>query len=350
MTKIRSKHELGLFRDSRLTRASDYLPFCGNFGTEFKGRSSLRDSRSMQFRQLARQLAVRWLPPVRRLRDHLAIAQQQIALLEAKVSSLERTNAVLSSRSEPISRSGVSATPVLRQDPSLQLLFARPPLSVDQEQLVNRFHSFMYDILGQDGSRSYYISWLGRGMFKWPTDLWTYQQILTETLPQIIIETGTHRGGSAFFLATICALLDHGRVISIDVDDTFNDRLPRHERITYITGSSTDPAIVEKVKVLVGSETNVLVILDSDHRCTHVYNELLIYSKFVPAGGHLIVEDTNVNGHPAYADFGPGPWEAIELFLRDNKDFHIDRDQERFFWTQNPRGYLRRHSQTRGRG
>jgi len=84
------------------------------------------------------------------------------------------------------------------------------------------------------------------------------------------------------------------------------------------------------------------VILDSDHHRDHVLEELRIYHRFVPPNGHLIVEDTIINGHPAYPEFGPGPYEAVESFLEENPDFYADRTQERFYLTQNPKGFLRR--------
>ncbi len=217
-----------------------------------------------------------------------------------------------------------------------------PALNTDHQDLVNRFHNFMYDLADQNASRTYFVTWLGYGMLKWPTDLWIYQEIVHDTRPDVIIETGTHRGGSALFLATICDLLGHGRIVTIDIDETFRSAFPRHERITYLSGSSTDPAIIKAVTGSIGNYNNVLVILDSDHHCAHVLEELRLYSKFVPRGGHLIVEDTNINGHPAYPDFGPGPAEAVSIFLAENLEFYIDRDQERFFLTQNPRGFLRR--------
>jgi cephalosporin hydroxylase len=300
---------------------------------------------SMKSSAISSRLLTSLIPSMRKLQDELLNAKQEIASLRSKLSSIERTNAILAAN-RPF-RSGNGSTASLDEAP-LQFLFAPPTLSAAERDLVNQFHNFMYDIQGRENTRSYYISWLGRGMFKWPTDLWIYQQIITESLPDVIVETGTHCGGSAFFLATICDLLDHGRVISVDIDTTYEKHRPHHPRITYISGSSTDPTIVEKVRATIGPHTNVLVILDSDHRCPHVRDELGIYSTFVPVGGYLIVEDTNVNGHPAYPDFGPGPWEAVELFLKENIDFVVDRDQERFFWTQNPRGFLRRQSLTKG--
>jgi len=68
----------------------------------------------------------------------------------------------------------------------------------------------------------------------------------------------------------------------------------------------------------------------------------------VPAGGYLIVEDTNINGHPTYRDFGPGPWEAVDAFLSEDADFYADRSAERFILTMNPRGYLRRRARKPG--
>jgi cephalosporin hydroxylase len=84
------------------------------------------------------------------------------------------------------------------------------------------------------------------------------------------------------------------------------------------------------------------VVLDSDHRADHVYKELLAYNGFVRSGDYLIVEDTNINGHPVIRDFGPGPMEALDLFLSQTSEFVIDERCQRFLMTLQPRGYLRR--------
>lgn len=85
-----------------------------------------------------------------------------------------------------------------------------------------------------------------------------------------------------------------------------------------------------------------MVFLDSDHQKDHVLKEMIIYSRFVSEGSYLIVEDSNINGHPVYTDFGPGPMEAIDEFLKGNKNFIVDKKMEKFFLTFNPRGYLLR--------
>jgi cephalosporin hydroxylase len=83
-------------------------------------------------------------------------------------------------------------------------------------------------------------------------------------------------------------------------------------------------------------------VLDSDHACEHVLAELEAYGPLVTPGCYLIVEDTNVNGHPVLAEHGPGPAEAVETFLATGAIFDVDRDRERLLLTFNPGGYLRR--------
>jgi len=96
------------------------------------------------------------------------------------------------------------------------------------------------------------------------------------------------------------------------------------------------------VRRAVAEDDRVLVLLDSDHSKDHVLAELRAYSGFVTAGSYLIVEDTNIGGHPVSTDAGPGPMEAVDEFLAENRTFAIDESKEKFFLTFNPRGYLRR--------
>lgn len=182
--------------------------------------------------------------------------------------------------------------------------------------------------------------WMGHQTLKYPTDMWMYQELISELRPAVVLETGTFRGGSALFLATVMDGLREGRVISVDVSHA--DDLPRHDRVSYLTGSSVDPAIIAAVKAEIGAESRVLVILDSDHSRDHVLGEMEAYADLVPVGGYLVVEDTNVNGHPVWPDFGPGPMEAVDAFLARRSDFEIDPYRERLLSTANPRGYLRR--------
>ena len=81
--------------------------------------------------------------------------------------------------------------------------------------------------------------------------------------------------------------------------------------------------LVERVKLSLPPGGG-LVILDSDHTKEHVLAELNAYKDLVGAGSYLVVEDTNINGHPVYPRFGPGPYEAVGDFLKENPSFTRD--------------------------
>jgi cephalosporin hydroxylase len=195
-----------------------------------------------------------------------------------------------------------------------------------------------HDVLYQSAAWNHAM-WLGAQALKNPLDLWVYQEILVETKPELIVETGTYRGGSALFLASVCDLVGRGEVVSIDIEPLRED-YPEHPRITYLAGrSSTDPEVVAKIRERAAGRP-ILVILDSDHSQAHVEAELAAYAPLVPVGCYVIVEDSNIGR--IRKDLMPGPLEAIERFLAGTDEFEIDREREKFLITFNPSGYLRR--------
>jgi len=214
----------------------------------------------------------------------------------------------------------------------------QPPLSDIDREIIQKFHDLYYRrwLAGADTLN---LSWFGYHVVKCPLDLWIYQELLVRTKPDLIVETGTFRGGSALYLASVLDQIGKGAIASIGIEQKA-DR-PSHPRVTYLTGSSTDPAVVAEVKRRTGSG-GVMIVVDSDHHVEHVCEELLAYCPLVKPGDYLIVEDTNVNGHPTFATFGPGPMEAVERFLAQDNAFEIDVRCARFLMTLNPKGYLRR--------
>lgn len=195
-----------------------------------------------------------------------------------------------------------------------------------------------------DFSRFYYnhsrhhAYWLGNKVLKCPLDLWVYQEIIYEMKPDVIIESGTLFGGTTLYLAMICDMVNHGEVISIDITGR---KVTKHSRITYLIGSSISDEIVGEISKRIQGKS-VMVVLDSDHRKDHVLKELEVYSKLVSDWHYLIVEDTNLNGHPVKWDHGEGPMEATIEFLSKNSDFMVDGSREKFHMTFNPKGYLKK--------
>ena len=216
--------------------------------------------------------------------------------------------------------------------------------SKSEKEIIDQFHKLYWNShsFGKSWGNMF---WLGYPIMKYPSDMWIYQEIIFETKPDFIIECGTAHAGSALYFASLFDLMNHGKVITIDIEvwkNKENRERPKHERITYLTGHSTSKEMEDQVRKITGDQARVLVILDSDHHKEHVLNEMNVYHKFVNKGSYLIVEDGMVNGHPIVPDHGPGPWEAVEEFLKTNSDFVIDKTREKFYLTHNPNGYLKK--------
>lgn len=135
--------------------------------------------------------------------------------------------------------------------------------------------------------------------------------------PDFIVETGTLFGGSAALWATILQQVNpDGRVITIDIKDQVSaaKNLPIvKDKVEFLIGSSVDRAIVAEVTKRVNGK-KVLVILDSDHSKDHVLAEMKAHAPLVSKDSYLIVQDTNVNGHPVLEKFGPGPMRLSTSF------------------------------------
>jgi cephalosporin hydroxylase len=212
---------------------------------------------------------------------------------------------------------------------------------MDVAKTVRDFSYLFYH--GTDGRPLFKtLSWLGVPAQRNPLDAWVYQEIITATRPEVIVETGVYNGGGTLFLASLCDLTGGGEVVGVDVTlHRVDPKVQAHPRVTLIEGSSVAPDIFEQVRLrCLGKRT--MVVLDSDHSEAHVYEELKLYSTLVTPGCYLVCEDSNVNGHPAYAAHGPGPYEALERFLAEADGWAVDRHCERLLCTFNPNGFLRR--------
>src|SRR5215204_4275746 len=113
------------------------------------------------------------------------------------------------------------------------------------ETSAEEFHRLFYETAYAKGD-AWNPKWMGVAALKCPFDLWVYQEILHEIKPDLVLETGTARGGSALFLASVLDLLGSGRVVSIDI--VRRPEWPVHPRVTYVTGSSTSPEVLAEVR------------------------------------------------------------------------------------------------------
>lgn len=204
---------------------------------------------------------------------------------------------------------------------------------------------------------SYNFSWLGRPIIQFPQDMIAMQEIIWETKPDMIIETGIAHGGSLIFYASLLELIGKGNVLGIDIDIRSYNRIeienhPMSKRIEMLEGSSISESIISKVKERVKGKAAVMVILDSNHIHEHVFKELNLYSPFVTRDSYLVVYDTvveemaekfNYHYHNRPWSKGNNPMTAVKEFLIHNDDFKIDRTIEnKLLITVAPGGYLKR--------
>jgi cephalosporin hydroxylase len=211
----------------------------------------------------------------------------------------------------------------------------------DLKAVVNRFNELWYS----SGTTWRDNRWMGIPTLQNPMDVWIIQELLVETKPDFVVEAGSYHGGSAAIWAMVLEQVNpKGRVITIDIEDMMKEARDLQivrERVDFLLGSSTAPEIVADVARRVKGRS-VLLVLDSLHTKDHVLNELRLYSPLVQPGGYVVVQDTHTNGHPVAPDFGPGPYEAVEEFLKGNPNFAVDRTRERLLSTCSPNGYLKR--------
>jgi cephalosporin hydroxylase len=206
---------------------------------------------------------------------------------------------------------------------------------------------------------SYSFTWMGRPLIQLPEDVLRIQEVIFQTQPDVIVETGVAHGGSLIFYASLCKAMGKGRVVGVDIHIRPANRRaieehPLAEFITLFEGSSTDPAVVDAVEQQVRPGERVLVLLDSDHSKAHVLAELKAYAPLVTVGSYLVATDgvmADVAGRPGAKPewLWDNPQEAARAFAADDERFRLEEPAPLFnegkitqrvtYW---PSAYLRR--------
>ena len=205
---------------------------------------------------------------------------------------------------------------------------------------------------------SYLWSWMGVPIIQMPADVMATQEVIWETRPDIIIETGVARGGSVLFMAGILRLLGNGgKVIGVDIDIRAHNRdaietHPMSSDVILIEGGSVDADILAQVRSHIPKGARVMVILDSDHSYDHVLAECRAYGPMVTPGCFMVVADTLV-GHlepdqvpmkrSKIWEKGNEPLAAMQNYLDETDMFEPDEALNgKLVLSSSPGGYLRR--------
>lgn len=203
---------------------------------------------------------------------------------------------------------------------------------------------------------SYLWSWMGVPIIQMPADVMATQEVIWNTRPDVIIETGVARGGSMIFMASLLQVLGKGKVIGVDIDIRAHNRetIESHllaPRIALIEGPSTAPETLDCVKAEIPEGASVMVVLDSDHSRDHVLAELRAYGPLVTEGQYLVVADTLLGWGDASQTptkrskvLYPGdePYAALKTYLAETDRFAPDPViNGKLVLSSSPGGYLK---------
>ena len=173
--------------------------------------------------------------------------------------------------------------------------------------------------------------------------------------PLPLSQFGVRFGGSALFFSDLMRGL-HGspdgtsgkpwRVLGVDIDrESISSRVFETPGIDIMIADTFSERVALAVRELRSRFPGAMfVVLDADHSKSSVQLELQLVTRLTLPGDYVIVEDSNLNGHPAYPGWGAGPWEAVTQFLAMNRRAY-NRDVQtelKFGHTQAPCGFLQR--------
>ncbi len=188
----------------------------------------------------------------------------------------------------------------------------------------------------------HHITYRGISMLKCPFDLVSYQMIVSEVKPDLIIEIGTNKGGSALYFADLLKAIGNGKIHSIDLKQTgLVDEVLNCSNIKLFEGGWQNYAPSE------ADGFNRILIIDDG---SHTYDDVkLAFDKFnhlVSKGSYYIIEDgildqLNINKKK----FKGGPVKAVKEILSQYDQFTVDQKWINFFGqnaTFNIMGYLKR--------
>jgi cephalosporin hydroxylase len=184
------------------------------------------------------------------------------------------------------------------------------------------------------------ITYRGIPMIRCPFDYVIYQMILNEIKPDLVIEIGTHSGGTALYLADIMNNIGHGTVHSIDIIKMTSNIVEQHPRIKLFTDGWEKYDLVQTTQF-----SKILVIEDGSHMYESSYGALEKFSPIVSIGSYYIVEDGIINKLGLSGKYNGGPIRAIKEYMKKNDNFIIDRKYCDLFGrnaTFNVIGYLKK--------
>lgn len=218
-----------------------------------------------------------------------------------------------------------------------------------EQEIFDAYHKWYFET-----ERQVQTKWRGIPCLKSVCDLWNYQEIIFEMDACIIVEFGTYCGGSTLFFADLFRAMcepqtayKHRKILGVDTAMGNITQLAREsEYIELMECSSSDPKVSNRIsEIRQQYPGKMFAILDSLHTRDHVLAELENLRTVTRTGDYVIVEDSNLGGHPVCSEWGDnGPYDAREEYFKHYpNDYIYDIEREKKFgFTFSTRGFLKR--------
>lgn len=177
-------------------------------------------------------------------------------------------------------------------------------------------------------------------IIKCPFDYVIYQMILWEVKPDLIIEIGTNRGGSALYFADLLDLIGHGEIHTIDIEDMVYEDVKKHTRIKFFKEGFEQYSLDN-----ITGFNKIIVIEDGSHTYKDVKATIEKFKSIVSLDSYLIVEDGILDKLGWKKKYNGGPNLAIKEFINQDDSYIIDRKWCDLFGinaTFNTNGFLKK--------
>lgn len=257
----------------------------------------------------------------------------------------------------------------------------RPGLWLSMDDVM-----FSYDLWFEHTKGFSFSTWLGVSCQQDPMDAFAIQEMLWKVKPDLVIEVGTNTGGGAIFYSHIMrAYNPKALVLTLDVLPAPHDWNSHLAQITcdecesakdhpywkdggivFLQGNAgKNETFVEEIRERYASRAEkILVIEDAGHSYEGTYLNLMALAPLVTSQSYILVQDTKLDrfywrmsagtrvSDKTTQRAGPyrsmssrlGPMASVDDFLETKvgASFRVDRQFEKFMYSQHHRGFLRR--------
>lgn len=158
---------------------------------------------------------------------------------------------------------------------------------------------------------------------KYPFDMTLYQMLIFDIRPDLIIEIGTYKGGSALYFSDLLDIAGNGGVVhTIDVSSSAHPLARQKKNITFYHGGYAKYDVAKEA----APYKKIIVIDDGPHCYEDCLATLEKFHKVVSVGSYFIMEDGIVEDQNPDNEFRGGPCKAIREFLDKHPgEYMIDR-------------------------